>query len=115
VREFMAAAAEICALDRGLLDAIWSGTIGDDRVRDQTERTTDAIARLVDAGRREGSLRRSIEADDILPLVAAAVHAGGPASASPGTEKWRRYLEVVLDGLAVPQPIRRLAGRNQSD
>ena len=45
-----------------------------------------------------GALRRDVAAEDVPALVGAAIQAAAHARES---ELWRRYLEVVLDGLRV--------------
>ena len=49
-------------------------------------------AKLVSRAQRAGTLRRDVQPSDVQLLVQSAL-----TSARPG--QWRRYLEVVLDGL----------------
>jgi AcrR family transcriptional regulator len=49
-------------------------------------------ARIVARAQEAGAVRRDVRPEDVSPLVRAAL-----AAAPPG--QWRRYLEVVLDGL----------------
>ena len=49
-------------------------------------------AKIVSRAQRSGALRRDIQPSDVAPLIRAALLAA-PAG------QWRRYLDVVLDGL----------------
>ncbi|HZT85666.1 MAG TPA: TetR/AcrR family transcriptional regulator [Gaiellaceae bacterium] len=55
----------------------------------ELERLAD---RIVSRAQRAGAVRRDVKAEDVRLLVRSAL-----TSAPPG--QWRRYLEVVLDGL----------------
>lgn len=50
------------------------------------------VGRIVSRAQRAGAVRRDVEPDDVQQLVRSAL-----TSAPPG--QWRRYLDVVLDGL----------------
>jgi AcrR family transcriptional regulator len=49
-------------------------------------------AKIVSRAQRAGALRRDIEPSDVAPLIRAALIAAPEG-------QWRRYLDVVLDGL----------------
>jgi AcrR family transcriptional regulator len=50
------------------------------------------VGRIVSRAQRTGAVRRDVEPSDVQALVRSAL-----TSAPPG--QWRRYLDVVLDGL----------------
>lgn len=52
----------------------------------------DAVAQIVVRAQRAGAVRPDVQPRDVPALVRAALHA------APETQ-WRRYVEVVLDGL----------------
>ena len=56
----------------------------------------DVVGRLIRRLQRSGAIRRGLDAHDIGALVGAAIQASMHSERS-GT--WRRYVQVVLDGL----------------
>jgi AcrR family transcriptional regulator len=68
---------------------------------------TAAVEQLLRRAREAGAIRHDVVAEDIAFLVTAVGHAGLRLEhTAPGA--WRRYVEIVLAGLA-PQGARKLA------
>jgi AcrR family transcriptional regulator len=68
---------------------------------DAKRQLEDVVERLVLRAQEQGSLRRDIDAPDVLGLVSSAMQG---AMRGSGGDAWRRYVAVVLDGLRVPAP-----------
>lgn len=90
VTSFVWRAAELQARDRGLYECL-------DRclLSPEVAALEQAVVRLVERAQAAGALRTDVGAHDVPNLVGAAIR-----SAPPG--QWRRYVEVVLDGLRPP-------------
>jgi hypothetical protein len=56
----------------------------------------DTVGKLIRRAQREGALRRGLDSQDIGALVGAAIQASMHAERG---DAWRRYVQVVLDGL----------------
>ena len=54
---------------------------------------------LITRAQEAGAVRADISADDVSSLVGSAIRG---ASGSQDPELWRRFVEVVLDGLRPP-------------
>jgi AcrR family transcriptional regulator len=93
--EFVWAAAEACRRDRTLFEGIdhCEGFAG---VSEAKEELHDVVGRLIRRAHRSGALRRGLDSHDIGALVEAAIQASMHADRS---DAWRRYVQVVLDGL----------------
>jgi AcrR family transcriptional regulator len=85
--EFVWKAAELHALDRGLHDCLFR--CGQFPEKEVLER---AVAEVVGRAQEAGAVRRDVGPRDVSELVRAALTAAPP-------DEWRRYVEVVLDGL----------------
>lgn len=92
-RGFMTRAAELHATDRALHEGLPGRCAETADVVRAKAALMAAVAELVRRAQEAGALRRDVSVEDMPPLLAAAVEAGGP-------ERWRRTLEIVLDGLA---------------
>jgi AcrR family transcriptional regulator len=88
--EFIWRSAELQARDRGLYECYGRCVATPEVVGLQ-----DAVARVVARAQEAGALRRDIDGHDVPTLVGAAIKAA-PAG------QWRRYVEIVLDGLRPP-------------
>jgi AcrR family transcriptional regulator len=98
LREFMEAATEIHIRDRGLLEAVHERMASEPKLMGCKARLGDIVGVLVERAKKEGDLRKDVTAQDFPLLVAAAAQAGTMAiEADP--ELWRRYLQIMLDGL----------------
>src|SRR5438067_10705617 len=98
LREFMQTATQMHMRDRGLFEAIAERLMADRRMVEMKGRLLESIGALVERAKREGDLRKDVAAQDVPVLVCAAAQAGTTAGrADP--ELWRRYLQILLDGL----------------
>lgn len=90
LKDFVWRAAELQARDRGLDECL-------DRclLSPQVAELQQAVGGLVERAQAAGALRLDIGAHDVPALVGAAIRAAPP-------DQWRRYVEVVLDGLRPP-------------
>ncbi|MFG1609084.1 TetR/AcrR family transcriptional regulator [Actinoplanes sp. NPDC049265] len=102
--EFMAAAAgRQQQLDLSFLRA--SGALND-RLAETREQLFTAILTLVTRAQQSGALRTDITGMDVILLMCAPNHVVSFVPDAP-PDLWRRYLAIILDGLA-PQGARPL-------
>lgn len=92
---FVWAAAESCRRDRALFDGIDECSQFAELSAAKQE-LHDVVGRLIRRAQRSGALRRGLDALDIGALVGAAIQASSHADRD---DAWRRYVQVVLDGL----------------
>jgi hypothetical protein len=57
------------------------------------------VTRLVERAQREGHLRKDVVATDV-PVIELMLSAVSMYTSSLAPDLWRRYLAIVLDGLA---------------
>jgi AcrR family transcriptional regulator len=95
LEEFVWAAAEACRRDRALFDGI-EQLVGFPEVSEAKEELHDVVGKLIRRAQGSGALRPGLDAHDIGALVGAAIQASMHAERS---DAWRRYVQVVLDGL----------------
>jgi AcrR family transcriptional regulator len=94
--EFVMYAAQCCRRDRAFFEGIERcGEQFPDVVRGKLE-LRDAVNKLIRRARREGHVRRDLDARDVGALVGAAIEASMYAERP---EAWRRYVRILLDGL----------------
>ena len=98
LRSFMAAAVERNMRDRSLFEAVAERLMQDPRFIELHEELTEIVGALVARAKAEGDLRTDVCAQDI-PVLVCGVAQAGTTVAPAGPELWRRYLQVVLDGL----------------
>jgi AcrR family transcriptional regulator len=97
-RAFVWHAGELHARDRGLHEGFSRcGDVGE--VAEAKAELNALIEQLIERAQAASALRPDIAADDVSRLVGSAIRG---ASDSPHPELWRRYVEVVLDGLRPP-------------
>jgi AcrR family transcriptional regulator len=95
LEEFVWAVADSCRRDRALFEGMEQcGCFAD--VAGMKEELREIVAKLVRRAQRAGVLRRGLDADDIGALVGAAIQA---STRTEREDAWRRYVQVVLDGL----------------
>lgn len=95
LRAFMTFVTELQARDRGFFQGYAERVFASDpTLRAQKQRVTETIAALVERAKAEGSLRADIGVEDIHALCCAAAQAG-----AAGPRAWKRYLEVITDGM----------------
>jgi AcrR family transcriptional regulator len=93
--EFVWAAAESCRRDRHLFESIeqCSAFTEVSEAKQELHATGD---KLIRRAQRAGALRRGLDSHDVGALVGAAIQASAQAERE---DAWRRYVQVVLDGL----------------
>jgi AcrR family transcriptional regulator len=97
-RAFVWHAAELHARDRALYEGFSRCACDSDVAQAKAELTT-RVEELIGRAQAAGAVRAEISADDVSSLVGSAIR-GSVDSADP--QLWRRYVEVVLDGLRPP-------------
>jgi AcrR family transcriptional regulator len=95
LEEFVWHAAECCRRDRALFEGI-EKCDGFAEVSDAKQELHDTVDRLIRRAHRAGAIRRGLDSRDIGALVGAAIQA---AAHGDRGDAWRRYVQVVLDGL----------------
>jgi len=95
LEEFVWAAAESCRRDRAFFEGIEQcGAFAE--VAEAKQGLHDTVGELISRAQREGGVRSGMDARDIGALVGAAIQASLHAERD---DAWRRYVQVVLDGL----------------
>lgn len=95
---FMARAVELNMRDRSLFEAVAERLMHDPRFLELHGELTALIGELVGRAKAEGDLRKDVCAQDIPILVCGVAQAGTTVGVA-GPDLWRRYLQVVVDGL----------------
>ena len=94
LEEFVWVAAESCHRDRYLFEGVEKCVFEDaSTLKEELHGVGD---RLIRRARRAGAIRRGVDSRDVGALVGAAIQAAMHAERD---EDWRRYVQVVLDGL----------------
>jgi len=96
---FMEKASQRQAEDLGLRDVIMHGMYGRERITRARERIVPAVDRLVERAQRDRHLRADIVAADI-PIIELMVNSVATYTSRLAPDLWRRYLTILLDGLA---------------
>jgi AcrR family transcriptional regulator len=91
---FLREAAAMQAGDRGLRDAI-SVSEGFEALSDQRQRLAAAVNALVGRARAAGAVRPDFEGTDVAVIFTIV----GSVADDSGGDLWRRYLEIILDGI----------------
>ena len=92
--ELVWVAAASCRRDRFLFEGVETCVF--EEVSDRKAELHEVFDRLIRRARRAGKVRRNVDARDVGALVGAAIQAAQHAERD---EDWRRYVQVVLDGL----------------
>ncbi|MGY1435301.1 TetR/AcrR family transcriptional regulator [Streptomyces reniochalinae] len=93
--------AAFVAAKRGLLDTLRAGwASGSIATPDTRGRLTEAVAAVLEAGARTGSLRGDVDPDDVLTLLLGLFHAT-PAGGAP--RRIGPLLDLIVDALR-PRP-----------
>jgi AcrR family transcriptional regulator len=109
---FMAGLAEAQAKDRGLFESAGTAVLGDREIREAHAELVSVVARLLKRAQKAGEVRDDVGPMDVLLLV-KAVSAAAETMQAIEPRPWRRYLDLVRDGLS-PEGARRLSGRPPS-
>jgi AcrR family transcriptional regulator len=100
VCEFVRFSARIQADDRGLCEVMGSRP----EVMDASARAVGLdklVDQLVKRAQRSGDLRKDVQWEDIA-MTACALGQSTQAEMGPGTGRWPRLVEIVIDGLRAP-------------
>ena len=100
ISEFIRFSAQIQADDRGLCEVIGSRP----ELMDAAARAAglpELCDELVRRAQRSGELRRDLSWEDI-PMIACGLGSVIHARVGPGTGRWPRLVEIILDGLRPP-------------
>jgi AcrR family transcriptional regulator len=105
--DFIANMVEAFITDRSFCEASGGELWGRPRISALVGDVTAAVEELLHRAQRAGAIRRDVVAEDLGFFVNAIGRAGLQLeSTAPGA--WRRYVELILDGLR-PEGARRLA------
>src|SRR5262249_47804438 len=92
--ELVWVAAESCRRDRVLFEGVEKCVF--EEVMGRKAELHEVVDKLIRRARRAGAVRRGIDARDFGALVGSAILAAQHAERD---EDWRRFVEVVLDGM----------------
>jgi AcrR family transcriptional regulator len=95
LEEFVWTAAEACRRDRTLFEGI-DQCASFAEVAEAKQELHDIVGKLIRRAHRAGAIRGGLDSRDIGALVGAAIQASMHADRR---DVWRRYVQVVLDGL----------------
>jgi AcrR family transcriptional regulator len=98
--DFIRYSAQIQADDRGLCEVMGSRP----EVMNESAYAVgldDLCGKLVKRAQRSGDLRKDLEWEDI-PMVVCGIGRITQVETGPGTGRWPRLVEVILDGLRAP-------------
>jgi AcrR family transcriptional regulator len=103
LRGCLEAAAETQIADRGLCEAISQGIQGDPRIAGVSDDLTARLEVLLRRAQSAGDVRTDVDPLDLPILINAVARMGLELErVAPGA--WRRYLDIVLDGLRPGAP-----------
>ena len=91
LERFIWRAAELHAADRGLMHAIKHRALENPMLTDCRMDLLSVVGGMIEQAKADGDLRDDFEAQDVPALVSAIAATG---------DQWRRYLQIVLDGLS---------------
>jgi AcrR family transcriptional regulator len=97
-RAFMQAAAQATIGDRGFCEVAGTSIMGRPGVRERVDELVSRVRALLARAKAAGAVRADVTTEDIPILLMAVAQAGLVLEETlPGA--WRRYLDIVLDGL----------------
>ncbi len=96
---FLVRSQEMQAADRGLKQALLVPTRGAERLAAARARIEPLVSRLIERARRSGDLRSDLRFED-FPMLVEMISAVSVATHAHAPDLWRRYLGIVIDGLA---------------
>jgi AcrR family transcriptional regulator len=97
--DFLERSQELHAADRGLKQALFDPTRGAERLADARARIEPLVTRLIERARASGDLRPDFEFED-FPLLIEMISAVTAATHDHAPDLWRRYLRILIDGMA---------------
>lgn len=92
--ELITGLAVLHAEDRGLREVLLADERAGDQFTTTLRRLRPKLRQVLDRARADGSLRADLGVDDLpvlMAMISAAADRAGP--------DWRRYLELIMDGL----------------
>lgn len=98
VRKFLHAAASAYIHDRGFCEAAGTEFVGKERLGALFNEVYSDVALMLERAQAAGHIRADLTPQDI-PVLLSAVAQTGLLLGPTGGERWRRYLDIVLDGL----------------
>jgi AcrR family transcriptional regulator len=96
LEELVFYAADWCRRDRAFFEGIERCGAEFEEVVSRKQALHDTVNKLIRRARREGYVRRDLDAQDLGALVGAAIEASLHAERP---HAWKRYVRIVLDGL----------------
>jgi AcrR family transcriptional regulator len=98
LRHFLQEAVGGYISDRGFCEAAGKGLFAEARVRALIDELNVNVAVVLERAKQVGEVREDVTREDVSVLLMALAQAGSLLEhAAPGN--WRRYLDIVLDGL----------------
>ena len=99
LRSFFERAVEFQIRDRGFLQNVGKRAFADDpRFAAATDAIFSSLDRIVAGAKEAGELREDVQTSD-LPVLLHAVCNGALFTETTSDDLWRRYLDIMLDGL----------------
>ena len=99
LRAFFEQAVQFQVRDRGFMENVGKRAFADDpRMQETTDRFFVTLDRIVAGAKAAGELREDVQAAD-LPVLMHAVCSGAAFTETANEDLWRRYLDIMLDGL----------------
>lgn len=110
MRTYLVGALELRASDRALADVIVRGHPGSPAVMRDRDRIDAQMTALVEWAHREGVLRPGFAARDV-PMLVVMVGAVADRTRACDPDLWRRYGQMLIDGICPPAAPDDLCGR----
>ncbi|OKK05036.1 TetR/AcrR family transcriptional regulator [Streptomyces sp. CB02400] len=101
LREFMTVGVEALAADQAFCEVIGRPSLQHTEVRDAIGRLGDIVEDLTARAKEQGAVRVDVTGTDIM-LLLGGIHQTAVPLLDTDPQAWRRYLELVLDGLRNP-------------
>ena len=96
---FLERSQEMQAADRGLKEALLVPTRGKERLAAARRRIEPLLGELIERAQASGDLRPDLRFED-FPLLVEMVAVVSAATHEASPDAWRRYLRILIDGLA---------------
>ncbi|MEU1686013.1 helix-turn-helix domain-containing protein [Micromonospora sp. NPDC005707] len=101
LREFMTTGVEALAADRAFCEVVGRPSLQHPEVRAAINHLCDVAEALTARARERGAVRDDVTGTDVVLLLGGIHQTAAPLLAAQ-PQAWRRYLELALDGLHVP-------------
>jgi AcrR family transcriptional regulator len=95
---FMQKMCEMTATDRGVREIAFSKAYAGPRVREAQDRLRGVLRRLVERAQADGHLRPEMSSTD-MPLFGLLAGTVSEFAGHVGSDLWRRYVALLLDGM----------------